>query len=72
MLVTAPSVFIIYSSQDLAIAKAIENHLLGNKLDDVWLDKRTIDTDWCKDIENELSKKDIVLLIWSEYLSKSE
>ena len=68
-----PSVFISYSSKDVKIAEAIENHLLENGFDDkVWRDKRKIETDWSREIANALSKSDIVLLIWSENSSKSE
>ena len=70
----APSVFISYSSKDVKIAEAIENHLLENGFDDndIWRDKRKIETDWSREIANALSKSDIVLLIWSENSSKSE
>jgi hypothetical protein len=70
--VATPSVFISYSSKDLKIVEAIENHLLKNGFTDVWRDKRKIETDWSREIANALSKSDIVLLIWSEYSSKSE
>ena len=67
------SVFIIYSSKDVKIAEAIENHILQNGFDDnVWRDKRKIETDWSREIANALSKSDIVLLIWSENSSKSD
>ena len=69
----SPFVFISYSSKDVKIVEAIENHLLENGFDDkVWRDKRKIETDWSKEIANALSKSDIVLLIWSENSSKSE
>ncbi|HSF01065.1 MAG TPA: toll/interleukin-1 receptor domain-containing protein [Nitrososphaeraceae archaeon] len=69
----APSVFISYSSKDVKIAEAIENHILQNGFDDnVWRDKRKIETDWSREIANALSKSDIVLLIWSENSSKSD
>lgn len=71
IIVAAPSVFISYSSIDLEIAEAIENHLLENGFDDVWRDKRKIETDWSREIANALSKSDIVLLIWSENSSES-
>ena len=69
----APSVFISYSSKDVKIDEAIENHILQNGFDDnVWRDKRKIETDWSREIANALSKSDIVLLIWSENSSKSD
>ena len=69
----SPSVFISYSSKDVKIAEAIENHLLENGFDGiVWRDKRKIETDWSREIANALSKSDIILLIWSENSSKSE
>ena len=69
----APSVFISYSSKDVKIAEAIENHILQNGFDDnVWRDTRKIETDWSREIANALSKSDIVLLIWSENSSKSD
>ena len=47
----APSVFISYSSKDVEIAEAIENHLVENGFDDnVWRDKRKIETDWSKEM----------------------
>lgn len=67
-----PSVFISYSSKDLKIAEAIENHLLKNGFEDVWRDKRNIETDWSREIANALSKSYIILLILSENPSKSE
>jgi len=73
-MVAAPSsVFISYSSKDVKIAEAIENHLVKNGFDndDVWRDKRRIETDWSKEIANALSKSDIVLLIWSKNSSES-
>jgi hypothetical protein len=68
----APSVFISYSSKDSDIAEAIENHLLKNGFDEVWRDKRKIEIDWSREIANALSRSDIVLLIWSDNLSKSD
>ena len=68
----APSVFISYSSKDLEIVEGIENHLLQNGFDDIWRDKRKIENDWSREIANALSKKDIVLLIWSEDSSRSD
>jgi hypothetical protein len=56
--------------QRCKIAEAIENHLLQNGFDDIWCDKRKIENDWSREIANALSKKDIVLLIWSENSSK--
>ena len=43
----ALSIFISYSSKDVKIAEAIENHLLQNRFDndDVWRDKRKIETE---------------------------
>ena len=65
--------FISYSSKDLEIVEAIENHLLQNGFDDnVWRDKRKIESDWSREIAIALTKSDIVLRIWSEYSSKSE
>ena len=74
MIIVAPlSVFISYSSKDVEIVEAIENHLLQNGFDgNVWRDKRKIETNWSREIANALSKSDIVLLIWSENSSKSE
>ena len=67
------SIFISYSSKDLEIGEAIENHLLKNRIDNnVWRDKRKIETDWSREIANALSKSDIILLIWSESSSKYE
>jgi len=67
------SIFISYSSKDLEIGEAIENHLLKNGIDNnVWRDKRKIETDWSREIANALSKSDIILLIWSESSSKYE
>ena len=68
----SPSVFISYSSKDVKIVEAIENHLSQNGFDDVWRDKSKIRSDWSREIANALSKSDIVLLIWSENSSKSE
>jgi hypothetical protein len=70
--VGAPSVFISYSSKDLEIAEAIENHLLQNGFDNLWRDKSNIRADWSREIAKALSKSDIVLVIWSENSSKSE
>lgn len=66
----APSVFVSYSSEDVEIAEAIENHLLENGFR-IWRDKRKIETDWSREIANALSKSDIVLLLWSENSSES-
>jgi hypothetical protein len=65
--------FISYSSKDVKIVEAIENHFLQNGFDDnVWRDKRKIESDWSREIAIALTKSDIVLRIWSEYSSKSE
>ena len=68
-----PSVFISYSSKDVKIAEAIEKYLVENGFDNdnVWRDKRKIETDWSREIANALSKSDIVLLLWSDNSSKS-
>jgi hypothetical protein len=39
---------------------------LENGFDDIWRDKRKIENDWSREIADALSKKDIVLLNWSE------
>lgn len=72
-IVYSATLFIIsYSSKDVTIAEAIENHLLQNGFDEVWRDKRKIVTHWFRKIGNALSKSDIVLLIWLDNSSKSE
>jgi hypothetical protein len=39
-------IFISYSSKDVKIAEAIENHLQNSKYE-VWRDKQRIEVDWC-------------------------
>jgi hypothetical protein len=70
--VASPSIFISYSSIDVKIAEAIENHLGENGFDEIWRDKSKIRSGWSKEIANALSKSDIILLIWSENSSRSQ
>ena len=43
-----------YSSKDLEIADAIENHLLQNGFDDLRRDKRIIESNWSKEMVEPL------------------
>jgi len=64
------SVFISYSSKDVEIAEQIENQLQTSGYD-VCRDKRSIETDWSKEIAYALSKSDMILLIWTKNASES-
>lgn len=48
-------IFISYSSKDVKVAEEIENQLQISGYD-VWRDKRSIETDWSKEIAYALSK----------------
>lgn len=64
------SIFISYSSKDVKIAEEIENHLSSGYV--VWRDKRSIETDWSKEIAYALSKSDMILLIWTKNAAESK
>ena len=59
------SIFISYSSKDVKIAEGIQEHLEHYGFD-VWRDKSKIRTDWSKEIAGALSRKDVILVLWSE------
>jgi WD40 repeat protein len=65
------SIFISYSSKDVKIAESIQEYLEHDGFD-VWRDKSEIRRDWSKEIAAALSRRDVILVIWSEDSSKSE
>ena len=66
-----PRIFISYFSNDVEIAEEIENQLQISGYG-AWHDKRSIETDWSKEVAYALSKLDIVLLVWTENASESK
>ncbi len=65
------SIFISYSSKDLAVAETIEQALLGEKFD-VWRDQTRLETDWPREIALALSNAGLLLLVWSGHGAASK
>jgi TIR domain/NB-ARC domain len=64
-------IFISYSSQDVSLAKDIQQRLESANFR-VWRDERSIKTDWSREIAFAIAEKvDVVCMIWTNNAEKS-
>ncbi len=69
--VNNPRIFISYSSKDRDVVEELHKQLETAGFD-VWRDQTHLETDWSREIADELAKSDMVCLMWSEHAAASK